>query len=628
MRRVNRTAVGLFALLWLLPSIVMGAQGAQYEKEEILYINLDGQGNVEESYVVNSFEVEAPGEIVDYGQYGIVKNLTNQEPLVQEGDEIRVNVQSGRFYYQGNDPGLILPWNIDIDYRLDGQSMEQKDLLGKSGKLEMDLRIAENPEGDARFFEEYAVQAEILLNGEHVRNIEAPKGTIAAVGGDKAVQFTMLPGEGQSFQLSADVEDFQMGGMTFGAVAMSLALEFDFDVFQEDIRSLQDGISQLYDGSRELTQGTGKLKDGSDGVLTGMKETGEGIDRMAQGLTALTDQNPELRGASLDILNGLSEMVKGLEQFTGMAQEIQSFEESMGSLTQALTSIQQAYESLDPEWMQEAQSYVSKLEQTNEGTEQLTATIDQTIASLEEVYAALDPNSEEAQRIAEVIATQEAIKASLADNQNLMDEGLVLFGDVSQMLEDMEEQKETIESVQTEMEASAQQFSETLEQLSVGIGELEQGLNQLLEGYRAFHDGFGQYADGAKELSNGMNALNQGYGQLLFGYKELHDGIADLYGGSVSFTDGMKELRDQTANMDEQMRREIESFIDEFTGEGFEPISYIDERNKDTKSVQFVMMTEPLVYEEEKQEVEEEQDKGFFDRLADLWNTITGWFNE
>ena len=50
-------------------------------KEEVVYINLNQSGNVENIYVVNVFNSESRGRIVDYGPYTSVSNLTTTAPI-------------------------------------------------------------------------------------------------------------------------------------------------------------------------------------------------------------------------------------------------------------------------------------------------------------------------------------------------------------------------------------------------------------------------------------------------------------------------------------------------------------------------------------------------------------------
>src|SRR5699024_11935060 len=51
--------------------------GKYSTKDEVIYGNLDVNGNVKDMYVVNNFNVTEPGLLVDYGDYSHVRNLND-----------------------------------------------------------------------------------------------------------------------------------------------------------------------------------------------------------------------------------------------------------------------------------------------------------------------------------------------------------------------------------------------------------------------------------------------------------------------------------------------------------------------------------------------------------------------
>ena len=44
------------------------ANQANTPKEEVVYVNLNSDGSVKEIYVVNIFELDADGKVIDYGK--------------------------------------------------------------------------------------------------------------------------------------------------------------------------------------------------------------------------------------------------------------------------------------------------------------------------------------------------------------------------------------------------------------------------------------------------------------------------------------------------------------------------------------------------------------------------------
>ena len=86
------------------------------EKEEVVYAVLDNSGKVNGLYVVNSFTNH---DIVDYGDYETIKNLTTTDAITQEGDKISFHTDADKVYYQGDLKTKEIPWNIEIHYWMD-----------------------------------------------------------------------------------------------------------------------------------------------------------------------------------------------------------------------------------------------------------------------------------------------------------------------------------------------------------------------------------------------------------------------------------------------------------------------------------------------------------------------------
>ncbi|MCC8063614.1 MAG: hypothetical protein LIO70_00835, partial [Clostridiales bacterium] len=136
------TALTLAAALTAGLALPAGAvSDTPSEKEEVVYINLDATGAVQEIYVVNSF---GSGDILDYGDYTSIKALNTLDDITQNGDEITFTTTAEKVYYQGELTNREIPWSIDIRYYLDGAEWDPAEMAGQSGALEIQLSITEN----------------------------------------------------------------------------------------------------------------------------------------------------------------------------------------------------------------------------------------------------------------------------------------------------------------------------------------------------------------------------------------------------------------------------------------------------------------------------------------------------
>ena len=173
-------SVILILILTITVSLTAFADEIASQKEEVVYGILNTDGSVKNVYVVNIFE---DSNIVDYGNYKKVRNMTTSEKINQSGDKININTSADRLYYEGTVERRELPWDIRIEYILDGQKISGEELAGKSGALEIKISVNKNPEINSIFFDNYTLQISLGLDTKLAENIESDNAVVAEAGG-------------------------------------------------------------------------------------------------------------------------------------------------------------------------------------------------------------------------------------------------------------------------------------------------------------------------------------------------------------------------------------------------------------------------------------------------------------
>ena len=186
-------------------SAASASSAATYEKSEVVYATLAASGAPKAVYVVNRFDVEAPGTVVDHGDYTTVQNLTNETELTRLGDATTFEAETGTLYYQGDAANAALPWNVSLSYELDGKKMEADQLAGASGNLAVHVTTARNEAVDPAFYDSFMLQITFTLPGDVASDVEGEGATIAQSGEDATAAFTVLPGQDADFTLTATV---------------------------------------------------------------------------------------------------------------------------------------------------------------------------------------------------------------------------------------------------------------------------------------------------------------------------------------------------------------------------------------------------------------------------------------
>ena len=174
------------------------ASQAEYIKDENVYVRMENDGEVLGTYVVNGFTVTDAGEITDYGDYETVKNLTDLNEIEKDKDEYTIYADKGKFYYQGDIKNAELPWNFEIEYELDGKSIDPEDLAGERGDLELTIKVRKNDDvHTSDFFDNYMLQTAVTLDNDLCEDIEAEGATIVDTGSSEKLTFTFMPGRDQ-----------------------------------------------------------------------------------------------------------------------------------------------------------------------------------------------------------------------------------------------------------------------------------------------------------------------------------------------------------------------------------------------------------------------------------------------
>ncbi len=300
--RQKITAAALAALLLVTLAVPAFADTVPTEKEEVIYVMTDASGEVTDIEAVNIF---AGGEITDYGDYAAVKMLNTTDKITQSGDKITFSSSANKVYYQGTMKTTVIPWSISIRCFLDGKEYSAQDIAGKSGALEIRFSVSQNGDCAGSFYDDYALQAAFTLDTDRCKHIVSDGATVANVGSDKQLTYTILPGKGIETSITADVTDFEMDAVTINGVRLSLDIDVDdaelMDKVDEIISAavdLDDGAWEVRSGTYDLYSAAKTLKSKVGDLNSGVAALTSGAGELASGLAAVTAKNDTLSAAA------------------------------------------------------------------------------------------------------------------------------------------------------------------------------------------------------------------------------------------------------------------------------------------------------------------------------------------
>lgn len=570
----------LFSLMaGLLPVFALEEEKEETEElpgllsEEVIYALMGTSGNVDGMYSVCLIDSEKELKTSYFGPFKEIENLSDTQEIELVGDEAIMNVPKGKFYFKSFLSTKNLPWFFDIGYKLDGKEISAENLGGKSGLLEISLKSRANENVDESFRNYFFMQISISLDAEKTGNIEAEGATIANAGGTKLLTLFGLPGSDLNATVKAEVEDFEMPGISIAAVPFSLADQLG------EVKDLTDGLVQLSNAVGALSAGAGQLAGGINALKDGSSQFGEG-------LMLLSQNSVTLRDGSAQVLNAVNNMGAMLENFSSLSENFDV--DAIAFLPATLNSIADGLEAA-----------AGSLETIPGG---LNAAIGAFSAALDQIQPVDEGGIAELRINNPGNATLEQLIANYRASMALKGVWETTMGNI-QVSGDTATNAAALRAQAISLRAAAAAVENIIASGGVGdISELTNGLSQFAGAYSQLHNGIVQYTQGVDTLAANWGQLYGGMNQLSDGANRLSGGLGQLSAGTAGIPAKIKELMGDLE-----------------LGE-YEPISYLSEKNTNCALVQFVMMTDPIdAPVKEKPELELPPETGFWERFKALF---------
>ena len=678
--KTKRVIIGSLAGLMLVGNqtcLIYADDEENTEKEEIIYASLNQDGSVKELTAVNSFVLDKAQEIVDYGTYSSVRNMTSEDAINYNNNTVKINAKEGKLYYEGKMTTKQLPWNIDIQYYLDNKKITSDNLAGKSGHLKIEIKITEN-ESYEDFYNGYALQASLSLDSNKCTNITSDNATIANVGSDKQLSYIILPGKGADIEIEFDVIDFEMDSISINGVKLNLSLDIDDSLISDKVDTISDAVNELNDGADSLNSGasqlykaTSSLKDNSSKLESGVNQISSGASSLNAGVSALDSKSDSLVSGAYSAFdglcsaittvlndklteNGLSEVTITPDNYTSVLKDLlsqmdaqtvydQAYNTALQTVTQQVnTQIEEMSDKVYQLYVNQNESvflqqYVSQNRETlyyAAAQQTVLQSLIQGGMSEEDATAYLE--TDEGKQQITTVYTQMMSDTDTSDStilSNLTDEqkSSILQGVLNAL---SDEQKQTIkegvinQKIQETMVSDdvQNQINSAVKQVSEAAGTVSE-LKGKLDQYAVFYQGVKDYTSavssiksGASTLNDSLSTLSSSMSSLTSGTSELNDAVKKLFDGTSSLKDGTKEFSDKTSNLSDEVSDTINDTIDDMLGADVETGSFVSDKNTNVDSVQFVIKTDEIEKDEEEDTTEDtEESLSFIQKFLKLF---------
>lgn len=643
MKQIKKiTAAALSVLLLCSFAVPAFAETTPSEKEEVIYIMTDASGKVTDMEAVNIF---TGGDIIDYGDYSGVKMLNTTDRFNQNGDKITFSSSADKVYYQGTMKTTVIPWNISIRYFLDGKEYSAADIAGKSGALEIRFSVRKNESCKGSSYENYALQASFTLDTDICKDIASSGATVANIGSDKQLTYTILPGQGINTSIHADVTNFEMDSVVVNGVHLNMNFEVDDSALTDNVNELISAVSDLNGGATEVRDVTGKLCDAAGTLRSKVGELNYGVGALTNGvgdlysgLTSITAKNDQLTNGAYTAYDGLCNAAAAALNAQLSANGMDTVTLTPSTYSAVLLGL---LKKMDADTVY-SQAYQTALQQV---TEKVKAQADALYREYIESQANsiyLTYVSSQADTLYSQIAAQAAYEqliesgytekqanaflqspegqiavAQAVSNMTGKQKAQILNGAVTQLTDGQKEQilQGAVASLTDKQKAQIQDSyiqqmmasDKVTAKINAAVAAVSASAKQIselkgqLDNYGVFYQGLLDYtgavsdvAAGAKTLKLNMDTLYSNTGTLKLSVGKLNDAVGKLYGGTKNLASGTSEFTKKTSNMDTQISDEIDSMISSVTGGDAEIVSFVSDKNTNVDSVQFVIKTSAI----------------------------------
>ena len=315
---------------------------ASVDVDETMYVNLDYYGRVDKINVVKGVGLNGRTEFTDYGTYENVINMSNSiEPVLGDGTVTwqLPQAQRGRFYYKCavDKDIMVLPWDFDVSYKLNGVPTDADKLAGASGLIEINVKAEPNDNAGAYYRNNMMLMVAVPVDMSKCYSVEAEGSQTQNLGDTTAVVFTALPGEDGDYTVRIGTDSFETIGVIMAMVPGTVEdLEHIKDL-KEAKDTWQDAGDELYDSLEQMAKSVENMRQGVNQVRQGMDSAESARQKWSNSKDSILAGNDQTLAALTSVSQQMDTMIPHLQTAKDCAEVVHS---SMNDIVSTLGDMQ------------------------------------------------------------------------------------------------------------------------------------------------------------------------------------------------------------------------------------------------------------------------------------------------
>lgn len=482
-------------------------------KTENVYTNMDYTGTVKKTTVSNHLENDKDGEIKDNSILTNILNVNGSEDFTLDNDIVTWYAKGKDIFYTGITK-KAQPINVVTKYYLNGKVTKATDMIGKSGKIKIEISLLNNSLlRTDNTFTPYVVALGAMLDSDTNTDISITNGKVTDTGTRSVLLAISAPGlyeytninEFKSLNkvtITYNTTDFEINDIYMVASPKILS-ELDLGIFDK-LDILTSSISTLGEKMDELEAGTKDLANGTSTLFTNSSIFNEKLATASASLEKIAN-------GTIKLVDGVDEMLTTLTDAKTMMED-KDIDGSLANL-KVLQAKNEATITKLTNPLVEAAYKVKKMSPTETETEM--------IARIKK----LNPNLTvaEEQELKNFKSTYE-LKLLLVANNDAVKEMITNLEDLNSLLENLTTKLEDVK----EMQGKVTLLNASLNELSVGLNKLSQASTEINKGIITLNNGATKISLGTTQLNNqGIKTLVN-YSNRIITYSEKIENLVNL----------------------------------------------------------------------------------------------------
>lgn len=482
-------------------------------KTENVYTNMDYTGTVKKTTVSNHLENDKDGEIKDNSILTNILNVNGSEDFTLDNDIVTWYAKGKDIFYTGTTK-KAQPINVVTKYYLNGKVTKATDMIGKSGKIKIEISLLNNSLlRTDNTFTPYVVALGAMMDSDTNTDISITNGKVTDTGTRSVLLAISAPGlyeytninEFKSLNkviITYNTTDFEINDIYMVAspkILSELDLEiFDkLDILTSSISTLGEKMDELEAGTKDLANGTSRLFTNSSIFNEKLATASASLEKIANGTIKLVD--------------GVDEMLTTLTDAKTMMED-KDIDGSLANLKVLQAKNEATITKLTKPPVEDAYK-VKKMSPTETETEM--------IARIKKFNPNLTVAEE--QELKNVKSTYE-LKLLLVANNDAVKEMLTNLEDLNSLLDTLTTKLEDVK----EMQGKVTLLNASLNELSVGLNKLSQASTEINKGIITLNNGATKISLGTTQLNNqGIKTLVN-YSNRIITYSEKVENLVNL----------------------------------------------------------------------------------------------------